>query len=118
MDHHEAPSPRSLPAAAGAVLGGILSANSIPHLATAAAGRRMLTPLAGKDSSPAVNALWGAANLAAGLLVIRAATAKGARWAPQLPRIAAGAAAFSLWAVVGEKVFGFTEKTEASAPRT
>lgn len=37
------------------VVAGVLVANSAPHLATAVAGRQHLTPLAGRDSPPAVN---------------------------------------------------------------
>jgi hypothetical protein len=36
------------------VVAGVLVANSAPHLATAVAGRQHLTPLAGRDSPPAL----------------------------------------------------------------
>jgi hypothetical protein len=39
------------------------------------AGRRHLTPLAGRDSAPAVNLAWAAANLLGGALVLRGAAA-------------------------------------------
>jgi hypothetical protein len=51
---------------------GVLVGNSAPHLASALAGRRHLTPLAGRDSGQAVNALWGGLNLAGGLLLLPA----------------------------------------------
>jgi hypothetical protein len=40
---------------AGAFAGGLLMANSAPDLVTAVTGHTDLTPLAGKESSPAVN---------------------------------------------------------------
>jgi hypothetical protein len=43
---------------AGAFAGGLLMANSAPNLATAVTGHTDLTPLAGKESSPAVNLIW------------------------------------------------------------
>jgi hypothetical protein len=43
---------------AGAFAGGLLMANSAPNLATAVTGHTHLTPLAGKESSPAVNLIW------------------------------------------------------------
>ena len=45
-----APIPR-----AGAFVGGLLVANSAPHLASAVAGHTHLTPVAGRNSSPRVN---------------------------------------------------------------
>lgn len=51
---------------------GALLWNSLPHAAVWATGRRNLTPF-GRDSSPRVNPIWGAMNLAAGALLIRAA---------------------------------------------
>jgi hypothetical protein len=57
------------------VVAGVLVANSAPHLATAVAGRQHLTPLAGRDSPPAVNLVWAAANLLGGALVLRGAAA-------------------------------------------
>jgi hypothetical protein len=57
------------------VVAGVLVANSAPHLATAVAGRQHLTPLAGRDSPPAVNLVWAATNLLGGALVLRGAAA-------------------------------------------
>ena len=56
--------------------GGVVLANAVPHLAAGVAGRRFPTPFAKPPfrgrSSPAVNALWGLANLgaASALLVV------------------------------------------------
>lgn len=83
-------------------LAGVLCANALPHLATAASGRTHLTPLAGRSSSRWVNAAWGAANLAAGLAVVgRAARGEG-RWDSRLVAFDAGAAAFALWMAASE----------------
>ncbi|PYF97353.1 hypothetical protein SAMN05216184_11562 [Georgenia satyanarayanai] len=89
-----------------ALLSGVLVANSAPHLASAVAGRRHLTPLAGRDSSPAVNGAWGAANLAGGLLLLRRAAGapSPSRWDERLPWFEAGAAAFSVWMAGSEIV--------------
>jgi hypothetical protein len=51
---------------------GALLWNSVPHLVIWATGRRNLTPF-GPNSSPGVNLLWGAINLAGGCLLMRAA---------------------------------------------
>ncbi len=94
--------PRLTTAAAG-----VLCANALPHLATAAAGRRMLTPLAGRDSPASVNALWGAMNLGGGLLLLRAGL-RGTDPAEPVPEaFALGVAGFAVWAVAGERLFGF-----------
>lgn len=58
----------------GALVAGLLCANSLPHLATAAAGRRHLTPIGGAESSRWINAAWGAANLIGGLALIAHST--------------------------------------------
>jgi len=83
---------------------GVLCANSVPHLVCAAAGRRMLTPLAGPQSPPSANALWGAANLTAGLALLGSTGHGGAPGRPQLTAFATGASLFALWAVMAEKV--------------
>jgi hypothetical protein len=65
---------------AGAFVGGLL-VGSPPHLATAVAGRTHLTPLAGRESSAAVNLVWGLGNVVAGLALTRAFTrSAGSRW--------------------------------------
>jgi hypothetical protein len=51
------------------LIAGVLVANSAPHLASAAAGRWHLTPLAGRNSGLAVNAVWGTLSLVGGLLL-------------------------------------------------
>jgi hypothetical protein len=65
-----------------ASIAGVLVANSAPHLATAVSGRRHLTPLAGRESSPAVNLAWAAANLLGGALLLRspAPARRPGRW--------------------------------------
>ncbi|OAV59416.1 hypothetical protein [Enteractinococcus helveticum] len=55
----------------GAFFAGVFMVNSLGHFATAIAGKQHLTPLAGRRSGPAVNALWGAMNLAGGLALAR-----------------------------------------------
>lgn len=86
----------------GAFAAGVLCANSLPHLATAATGRTHLTPLAGRASSRWVNGVWGAANLAGGLVLI-ARTARGTgRWDARLVAFDLGAAAFAAWMAASE----------------
>lgn len=90
---------------AGAFAGGLLVANSAPHLATAAAGRTHLTPLAGRGSSPQVNLLWGLANLSGGLALTRRCTRGGGRgWDDSLLAFECGAAVFALWMAASEAV--------------
>jgi hypothetical protein len=54
--------------------GGVFLANAIPHLVSGTMGRPFQSPFAnppGKGlSSPTVNVLWGAFNLAAGYLLV------------------------------------------------
>lgn len=81
---------------------GLLSANALPHLATAATGRCHLTPLAGRNSDRWINLLWGSLNLAGGLALI-ARTARGrGRWDSRLVAFDAGAAAFTAWMALSE----------------
>jgi|SRR5699024_9673793 len=89
---------------AGAFVAGVLMVNSLGHLATAVAGKEHLTPLAGRRSGPAVNALWGAMNLAGGLVLARRYATPGARWGRELHSLGAGAAAFGGWMFVSELV--------------
>ncbi len=85
-----------------AFVAGLLCANALPHLATAATGRRHLTPLAGRNSDRWINLLWGSMNLAAGLALI-AGTARGkGRWDPRLVAFNAGAATFASWMALSE----------------
>src|SRR5690625_3342583 len=82
-----------------AFVGGLLTANSLGHLATAAAGKEHLTPLAGRRSGPGVNAVWGLLNLGGGLAVVRGGRSHGSRWGPELHAFGAGAAVFAMWMV-------------------
>lgn len=83
---------------------GMLSANSLPHLATAVAGRRHLTPLAGRRSRPWVNAAWGTANLVAGLALARRTAAGSGTWDTRLVAFELGSAAFAAWMAGSEAV--------------
>lgn len=87
---------------AGAFVGGLLVGNCAPHLASAVAGRVHLTPLAGRESGPLVNLVWGAANLAGGLALVRAATGPGRRWDRRLVVFEAGVATFAAWMLASE----------------
>lgn len=89
-----------------AFVGGLLTANSLGHLATAAAGKEHLTPLAGRGSGPAVNAAWGALNLVGGLVLTRSAARRGRRWGPELDAFGAGAAVFAAWMAVSNRLLG------------
>ena len=90
---------------AGAFVGGMLVANSAPHLASAVTGHAHLTPLAGRDSSPRVNLVWGLVNALGGLAVTRACTrASDRRWDQSLIAFEVGAAALALWMAASEAV--------------
>ena len=56
-------------------LGGLFLTNAIPHLVSGVQGRRFQSPFAkppGRGlSSPALNVIWGAMNLAAGYALLR-----------------------------------------------
>lgn len=85
---------------------GMLAANSTPHLATAVTGRRHLTPLAGRNSGPGVNALWGVANLLGGLLLLSPDRHRvPGRWDDDLVALEAGSLAFAAWMAVTERLF-------------
>lgn len=91
----------------GAFAGGALVANSAPHLATAAAGRTHLVPLAGRGAGAAPNLAWGLANLAGGLGLTALAARTGVRsWDRSLLAFEAGAVAFALWMLSSEGVLG------------
>lgn len=83
---------------------GMLCANSLPHLATAITGRRHLTPVAGRNSSQWVNAGWGVANLAGGLVLIRRTARGTGRWDSRLVAFELGSAAFAAWMAGSEAV--------------
>lgn len=87
-------------------LAGVLVANSAPHLATAAARRRHLTPLAGRASGPAVNGLWALLNLAgAGLLLGCPRQSAVMKWDRDLYAFEGGYLAFALWMSTSELLF-------------
>jgi hypothetical protein len=87
-------------------MAGVLAVNSIGHLATAVAGKEHLTPLAGRRSGPTVNAIWGAANLAGGLILARRAATPGPRWGADLHAFGIGAASFAAWMALSERLLG------------
>ncbi|MFD6176278.1 MULTISPECIES: hypothetical protein [unclassified Isoptericola] len=87
-----------------AFVGGLLVGNSAPHLASAATGREHLTPLAGRRSSALVNLAWGAANLAGGLALVRAAAGPGRRWDRRLVAFEAGVVTFAAWMAASESL--------------
>ena len=94
----------------GAFIGGMLVANSAPHLATAITGREHLTPLAGRRSGPAVNLIWGLGNLVGGLALAKAAMKESGpdsdprRWDGRLHAFEAGAVTFAAWMFVTERL--------------
>jgi hypothetical protein len=101
------------------MIAGVLVANSAPHLASAAAGRQHLTPLAGRQSSAAVNAVWGAANLLAGLLLLRRLrrTAPTRQWGEDLLAFETGYLAFAAWMAGSERWTRINSATPAGRPR-
>jgi len=81
-------------------LAGVLVSNSAPHLATAITGRRHLTPLAGRQSGPGVNGLWGLLNLLGGLLLLSPDTHRSpTMWDDDLMAFEAGLLALAAWLV-------------------
>jgi hypothetical protein len=96
----------------GYFFAGAFLTNSIPHLVVAATGRRNLTPF-GRNSSPAINLLWGCINLTIGYLLVRATDSKTstnqtASTAWQLP-YEAGCA---FWALFGVGYSWFAARRE------
>lgn len=89
-------------------IAGVLVANVAPHLATAVTGRRHLTPLAGRDSGPGVNAVWAGLNLVAGVALLRRARRAGdadPRWNADLVAFETGALALAAWMAGTERFF-------------
>ncbi|MHA7172830.1 hypothetical protein [Arthrobacter monumenti] len=87
-------------------IAGMLAANSAPHLATAAAGRRHLTPLAGKQSGPAVNGIWSAMNIAVAVLLLRTDRGKKIRrWDDDLLAFGSGYLVIAAWMSGSERMF-------------
>jgi hypothetical protein len=89
----------------------MLMANSAPHLATAAAGRRHLTPLAGKQSGPAINGIWSAVNIVGSVLLLRSGrlsadrAKKIRRWDDDLVAFGTGYLVFAAWMAGSERLF-------------
>lgn len=81
---------------------GMLVANSAPHLATAVRRKPHLTPLRGPSSGPGVNAVWGGANLVAGLALL--GLGRSGRWPRDLHDFEAGYLTFAAWMTVTERV--------------
>lgn len=52
-------------------LAGALLVNVIPHAVMGLTGKRCLTPLGGQDSSPRLNLVWAAMNLAGAVVALR-----------------------------------------------
>lgn len=102
----------------GPFVGGLLVGNSAPHLATAVTGRTHLTPLAGKESSAAVNLIWGLGNALAGLALTRACTGSRDRtWDASLIAFEAGVATFATWMVASEAALRVNTAGRDSAVR-
>lgn len=103
----------------GAFVAGVLCANSLPHLATAVVGRRHLTPIGGPRSSPRVNAVWGAVNLAGGLAMIRRSAGGTGRWDSRLVAFDLGAVVLAAWMAGSETVLRGNWDAEAErGPRS
>lgn len=86
---------------------GVLIANSAPHLATTVTGRRHLTPIGGRRSGPAVNAVWAAVNLAAGGLLLHTARRRGGpEWDGDLVAFEGGCLALAAWMFTSERILG------------
>lgn len=88
---------------------GVLAANSVWHLASAAAGKEHMTPIAGSRSGPTVNALWGGLNLAGGLLLVRRGAAPTRQWGPELHSFGTGTAVFAAWMMLSERLWDPTQ---------
>lgn len=87
-------------------IAGVLVANSAPHLATAVTGRQHLTPLAGRNSGPAVNAVWGGINLVGGLTLLARSHCDGRpHWGDDLVTFEVGCLALAAWMAGTERVF-------------
>ncbi len=97
----------------------MLVGNSTPHLATAVTGRRHLTPLAGRDSGPAVNGLWGLLNLLGGLLLLSPdGHRRPGTWDDDLVAFETGVLALGAWMAVTERTLRTnTRRAPAAAPR-
>lgn len=107
MLHHAqkrttAPPPRWL-----APVAGVLAANALPHLAVGLAGRSHLTPLAGPDSGPTTNTVWGVLNAVGATLLLHRAVhdeTDPERLDERLLAFGNGAAAMAVWMAASEAV--------------
>jgi hypothetical protein len=59
------------------VAAGALLVNAVPHTVMGLAGKQCLTPLGGEDSSPALNLVWAAMNVAGAAVLL-----VSGRWGP------------------------------------
>ncbi|AKT52140.1 hypothetical protein [Arsenicicoccus sp. oral taxon 190] len=91
------PTPRLL----RAFCSGVLAANATPHAYAAVVGATQLTPLAGRRSGPAVNALWASLNALGAVAVARPLDPGDAR---QRQAFKAGVAGFATWTLLSEWV--------------
>ena len=98
---------------------GVALANSMPHFAVSLTGRRNMTPF-GRDSSPAVNLLWGGINFLGGIFLLRwtdrkvGASANSHEW---LMALLAGGLFWSLFMAVVEAA-ECTHRTQARRARS
>ena len=94
-------------------IAGILMANSLPHLASMITGRQHLTPLAGRDSSAAVNGAWAAINIAAGVALLQPSRRQGGRqWNRDLSAFELGSVTFAAWMAGSELVWPMNSTTD------
>ncbi len=98
---------------------GVALVNSMPHFAVSLTDRRNLTPF-GRDSSAAVNLLWGAINFVGGIFLLgwtdrkAGASANSHEW---LMALLAGSLFWSLFMAVVEEA-QFTHRTQARRARS
>ena len=86
-----------------AFFGGVLVANSVPHVGSGLTGHRHLTPVGGRKSGPGINLAWGLANAAAGWALLRTVNRGGDhRWDASLVAFETGAASWALWSAGSE----------------
>ncbi|MFE0023730.1 hypothetical protein [Amycolatopsis sp. NPDC059021] len=70
------------------LLAGALLVNVIPHAVMGLTGKRCLTPLGGEDSSPRLNLVWAAMNLAGAAAVLSSGSWRAATQAEAGKRLA------------------------------
>lgn len=87
---------------------GVLTANAVPHAYAATVGVTHLTPLRGRGSSPAVNALWAGLNLATAAALARRGAGAAAPGGGTGGRrsFKSGVVAFSAWSLAAEWITG------------